>query len=116
MARSAPASLTHRLRQRLAAYRWRRVGGLAGVSFALSISLILYLFGAGDRFIGRVSAAFFIGFCLLTVTFQVVIPFIGWATAHWFGKSWSGGATPAPARRAQPASRSPVTRRSPTST
>ncbi|GAB3635621.1 hypothetical protein GCM10027422_12110 [Hymenobacter arcticus] len=117
MARSAPASVSQRLRARLATYRWRRVGTLAAVSFVLSLSLILYLFGIGDRFLGRFSAAFFVGFCLLTVTFQVVIPFIGWATAHWFGKSWSGGATPAPARRAAPpASRPPAARRSSTLT
>ncbi|MDJ0366796.1 hypothetical protein QMK33_16705 [Hymenobacter sp. H14-R3] len=117
MARSAPATLPQRLRQRLATYRWRRVGVLAAISFVLSLSLILYLFGTSDRFLGRFTSAFFVGFCLLSVTFQVVIPFIGWATAHWFGKSWSGGSTPAPARRAAPpASRPPAARRSSTST
>ncbi|MDO7884480.1 hypothetical protein [Hymenobacter cheonanensis] len=113
MARSAPASFLSRLRLRLAAYRWRRVGMLAGISFVLSSSLILYLFGAGDRFFGRLGAAFFIGFCLLSVTFLAVIPFIGWATTHWFGKSWSGAASPAPLRRASaPTRRPPAPRRS----
>jgi hypothetical protein len=113
MARSAPASFSQRLHHRLAAYRWRRVGVLAAISFILSSSLILYLFGFGDRFFGRLGAAFFVGFCLLSVTFLAVIPFIGWATSHWFGKSWSGAATPAPARRASsPASRPPAPRRS----
>ena len=117
MARSAPAPLSKRLRMRLAAYRWRRMGVLAAVSFVLSTSLILYLFGVSDRFFGRFSAAFFVGFCLLLVTFQLVIPFISWATTHWFGKSWAGGPTPAPARRPAPAvSRPPVARRSSTST
>lgn len=113
MARTAPASLVQRLRRRLAAYRWRPVGILAGISLGLSISLVLYLFGIGDHFFGRVSRAFFEGFCLLALTFLVVIPFIGWATTHWFGKSWSGGPTPAPARRSNaPAGPPPVSRRS----
>jgi hypothetical protein len=113
MARSAPASFSQRLRHRVAAYQWRRVGVLAAISFVLSSSLILYLFGFGDRFFGRLSAAFFVGFCLLSVTFLAVIPFIGWASTHWFGKSWSGAATPAPARRASPpGGRPPAPRRS----
>lgn len=113
MARPTPPSLPQRLRRRLALYPWRRVGVLAGISLVLSTSLILYLFGVSDRFFGRLGAAFFIGFCLLSVTFLAVIPFIGWATSHWFGKSWSGGPTPAPARRAStPASRPPAGRRS----
>jgi hypothetical protein len=112
MARSPSPAPLHPLRRRLAAYNWRRVGVLAGVSFVLSLSLVGYLFGVSDRFFGRLSAAFFLGFCLLSVTFLAVIPFIGWATTHWFGKSWSGGATPAPVRRA---SRPAAPRRSTTS-
>lgn len=116
MARSSPSAAAPALRRRLAAYPWRRVAVLAGVSFVLSLSLIGYLFGMSDRFFGRFSAAFFLGFCLLSVTFLVVIPFISWATAHWFGKGWSGGATPAPARRASPAASRPASaRRSTTS-
>jgi len=115
MARSTPTSFSQRLRARLAAYRWRRVGVLAASSFVFSSSLIVYLFGFGDRFVGRLSAAFFIGFCLLSVTFLAVIPFIGWASTHWFGKSWSGGASPAPARRASsPGNRPAAPRRSTT--
>jgi hypothetical protein len=108
MARSAPASFSQRLRRRVAAYRWRPVAVLAGVSFVVSFSLIAYLFGFSDRFVGRFSAAFFIGFCLLSVTFLAVIPFIGWATTHWFGKSWAGEATPAPTRRASPPANRPA--------
>jgi hypothetical protein len=116
MARSPSPSASQPLRRRLAAYNWRRVAILAGVSFVLSLSLVAYLFGVSDRFFGRLSAAFFLGFCLLSVTFLAVIPFIGWATTHWFGKSWSGAATPAPARRASPvAGRPAASRRSTTS-
>jgi len=116
MARSASSSSAPPWRRRLAAYNWRRVALLAGVSFVFSLSLVGYLFGMSDRFFGRLSAAFFLGFCLLSVTFLAVIPFIGWATTHWFGKSWSGGATPAPARRAGAgASRPAAPRRSTTS-
>ena len=111
MARSAPASFAQRLRRRLAAYRWRRVGILVAISFVLSASLIGYVFGVSNRFFARFGAAFFVGFCLLSVTFLAVIPFISWATAHWFGKSWSGASTPPPARRASPAASA---RRSPT--
>jgi len=116
MARSTSSPTSPPLRRRLATYNWRRVAVLAGISFVLSLSLVGYLFGMSDRFFGRFSTAFFLGFCLLSVTFLAVIPFIGWATTHWFGKSWSGGATPAPARRASPAAGRPVTtRRSTTS-
>lgn len=111
MARPTPPPRSQRLRRRLAAYNWRRVGVLAAISFVLSASLVLYLFGLGDRFMGRLVGAFFVGFCLLSVTFLAVIPFIGWASTHWFGKSWLGASTPAPARRAsQPAAprRSPI--------
>jgi len=105
---------SQRLRRRLATYNWRRVGVLATISFVLSASLVLYLFGFGDRFVGRLASAFFVGFCLLSVTFLAVIPFIGWASTHWFGKSWLGAPTPAPARRASQPNRQPAgPRRSP---
>ncbi|WP_151087124.1 hypothetical protein [Hymenobacter baengnokdamensis] len=109
MARSAPAPLplSQRLRRRLGAYNWRRVGILAAISFVLSSSLIGYLFGVSDRFFGRLGAAFFLGFCLLAITFLAIIPFIGWATTHWFGKGWSGGPTPPPARRTSLPARRP---------
>lgn len=105
-----------RLRQRLAAYRWRRVGVLAGISLALSLALVLYLFGAGDYFFGRLFSAFCVWFLLLAVTFLAVIPFIGWAAQHWFGPGWVGE-TAAPTRRPAAASPSPrAPRRSSTST
>ncbi|MVN75847.1 hypothetical protein GO988_05865 [Hymenobacter sp. HMF4947] len=100
MARSATLSRSQRLRQRLAAYRWQRVGWLAGVSLSISLALVLYLFGAEDHFFGRLFSAFFVWFWLLAVTFLAVIPFIGWATTHWFGSGWSGKATPPAKRRA----------------
>ena len=112
MARPTPSSLPRpaRLRRRLAAYPWRRVGGLAAVSFVLSNSLIIYLFGFSDRFLSRLGATFFVGFCLLSITFLAAIPFIGWASRQWFGAGWSGS-TP-PTRR--PASRPAATPRSST--
>ncbi|MGI4739341.1 MAG: hypothetical protein ACRYG7_29605 [Janthinobacterium lividum] len=114
MARPTPPARSQPWRRRLATYPWRRVGVLAGLSFVLSASLVVYLFGFGDRFMGRLVAAFFVGFCLLSVTFLVVLPFIRWATSHWFGKSWQGAATPAPARRASQPTRQPAgPRRSP---
>jgi hypothetical protein len=117
MARSA--SLPLRLRQRLAAYQWRRVGWLAGISLALSLGLILYLFGAGDQFFSRLFSAFFVWFSLLTVTFLAAIPFIGWATTHWFGPGWSGEDVVVAKRRpttAPPPTRPAAPRRSSTST
>jgi len=114
MARPTPPTRSQHLRRRLAAYNWRRVGVLATSSFVLSASLVLYLFGFGDRFVGRLTSAFFVGFCLLSVTFLAAIPFIGWASTHWFGKSWLGAPTPAPARRASQPARQPAgPRRSP---
>ncbi|WP_223652941.1 hypothetical protein [Hymenobacter psoromatis] len=93
-----PSPRRTRLRRRLAAYPWRRVGVLAAVSFVLSNLLIIYLFGFRDRFLGRLSATFFVGFCLLSVTFLVVIPFIGWASRQWFGAGWAGSTPPTPRR------------------
>lgn len=107
MARSLP--LLRRWRQRLAAYRWRRVGWLAGVSLGISLGLVLYLFGVSDHFFGRLFSAFFVWFWLLAVTFLAVIPFIGWATRHWFGRDWVGEAEP-PGRPRPPASIGPAVR------
>lgn len=114
MARSAPLLL--RLRQRVAAYRWQRVGVLAGSSLALSLALVLYLFGIGDHFLNRLFSAFFVWFWLLAVTFLAVVPFITWATTHWFGPSWRGQ-DEAPQRRPArpPAAPKVTTRRSSTS-
>jgi len=88
MARSTPSLSS--LRLRLAAYRWRRVGWLAGSSLVLGLGLVLYLFGTGDQFFSRLFSAFFVWFSLLAVTFLAAIPFISWATKHWFGQGWSG--------------------------
>jgi hypothetical protein len=96
MARSV--SLSVRLRQRLAAYRWQRVGILASSSLALSLALVLYLFGVSDHFFGRLFSAFFVWFWLLAMTFLGVLPFISWASTQWFGASWRGE-SPAPAVR-----------------
>ena len=113
MARPTPSSSPRlaRLRRRLAAYPWRRVGALAAISFLLSNSLIIYLFGFGDRFLSRLAGAFSVGFCLLSVTFLAAVPFIGWASRHWFGASWAGSTPPTPRR---PASRPRNSQRSPT--
>jgi len=112
MARSS--SLFRRLRARLGAYRWRRVAVLATVSLALSLSLIGYLYGFDNRFVGRLATAFLVWFCLLSVTFLALIPFVGWAATHWFGRGWAASAADAPARRvAAPAPSSAPVRRVP---
>ncbi len=94
------SSFSRRWRARFVAYRWRRVGLLAGSSLALSLSLIGYLFGLSDGFAGRVLMAFFVWFCLLSLTFLALIPFVGWATVHWFGRGWQASAADRPARSA----------------
>ena len=93
-----PQTLSHRVQKRLAAWPWRRVGVLAGISLALAVALVGYLFGFGDRFFGRLLPAFFIFFWLLAVTFLAVVPFVTWATSHWFGRGWA----PAPQPVARP--------------
>ena len=93
MARSS--FLPHRLRRRLAAYRWRRVGVLAASSLALSLALVLYLFGTNDHFFSRLFTAFCVSFWLLAATFLAIIPFISWATAQWFGRGWEPEGRPA---------------------
>jgi hypothetical protein len=117
MARSS--SLSFRLRQRVLAYRWRRVGVLAGSSLALSLVLVLYLFGTDDHFFGRLFTAFFVGFCLLAATFLGILPFIGWATSHWFGRGWEAETLPAKRKTTKPTTSRPVatpsTRRPPSS-
>jgi hypothetical protein len=106
MARSS--SLPHRLRQRFLAYRWRRVGMLAGSSLALSLVLVLYLFGTDDHFFGRLFTAFFVGFCLLAATFLGILPFIGWASSHWFGRGWEAEALPTKRAATKPTAARPV--------
>jgi hypothetical protein len=105
MARST--SLPSRFRQRLLAYRWRRVGVLAGSSLAFGLVLVLYLFGTDDHFFGRLFNAFFVSFCLLVATFLAILPFIGWATTHWFGRGWEAETLP-PKRAAKPTTSRPV--------
>lgn len=106
MARAA--SFLSRLRQRVLAYRWRRVGVLAGSSLGLSLLLVLYLFGVGDHFFGRLCTSFFVGFWLLAATFLGILPFIGWATAHWFGRGWETEPLPAKRAVAKPTATRPV--------
>ena len=106
MARSS--SLPFRLRQRLLAYRWRRVGVLAGSSLAMSLLLVLYLFGTGDHFFGRLFTAFFVSFWLLAATFLGILPFIGWATTHWFGRGWEAESLPAKRTPSKPTASRPV--------
>jgi hypothetical protein len=117
MARST--SLPARLRQRFLAYRWRRVGVLAGSSLALSLVLVLYLFGTDDHFFGRLFTAFFVGFCLLAATFLGILPFIGWAASHWFGRGWEAETLPPKRTAARPTTSRPAaapsTRRPPSS-
>lgn len=103
-----PTSLPARLRQRFLAYRWRRVGVLAGSSLALSLALVLYLFGTGDHFFGRLFTAFFVGFCLLAATFLAILPFISWATAHWFGRGWEAETLPTRRTATKPTTSRPV--------
>ena len=91
--------LRRRLSRYLAAWPWRRVGVLAGVSLALALMLVGYLFGGSDHFFGRLFSAFLVCFWLLAVTFLAVVPFVTWATGHWFGRGWAEVSTPAPRPR-----------------
>lgn len=109
MPRPAPRSFVRRLK----AYRWRRVGMLAALSLGLSLALVLYLFGWADNFTTRLLTAFLVSFGLLAVTFLGILPFIGWATTHWFGAGWATGIDAPPARRPAPAAR-PLAARSTT--
>lgn len=114
-----PLPLRRRLSKHVAAWPWRRVGVLAGISLALALILVGYVFGGSNHFFGRFFSAFLVLFWLLAVTFLAVVPFVTWATAHWFGRGWAeapgpvarprrtgGGAartitSPAPTRRPQ---------------
>ncbi|MGI4884852.1 MAG: hypothetical protein ACRYFR_07825 [Janthinobacterium lividum] len=104
-----PQPLRLRFARFLAPGPWRRVGGLAAVSLGLALALVGYVFGADGHFFGRLAPAFFLFFWLLAVTFLAVVPFVGWATSHWFGRGWAA-ASPAPAaRRSRPApARAPI--------
>ncbi|MBF9223650.1 hypothetical protein [Hymenobacter ruricola] len=94
-----PLPLRRRLQKHVAAWPWRRVGVLAGVALALALMLVVYLFGVSDHFFGRLFSAFLVLFWLLAVTFLAVVPFVTWATAHWFGRGWAEVSTPAPRPR-----------------
>ncbi|MBD2724723.1 hypothetical protein [Hymenobacter armeniacus] len=94
-----PLPLRRRLQKHVAAWPWQRVGVLAGVSLALALMLIVYLFGVSDHFFGRLFSAFLVLFWLLAVTFLAVVPFVTWATGHWFGRGWAEVSTPAPRPR-----------------
>ncbi|WP_147320698.1 hypothetical protein [Hymenobacter lapidiphilus] len=89
----------------------RQVALLAGISVALSLALILYLYGSQDQFLIRLSGAFFVFFWLLTITFLAAVPFVSWAAANWFGSAWAK-APASSIRRKKPAaavvSRSPA--------
>ena len=90
-----PLPLSVRLQKRVATWPWRRVGVLAGISLALALMLVIYLFGVSDHFFGRLFSAFFVLCWLLAVTFLAVVPFVTWATSHWFGRGWAEASTPA---------------------
>ena len=95
--------LRRRLQKHVAAWPWRRVGVLAGVSLALALMLVVYLFGVSDHFLSRLFSAFLVLFWLLAVTFLAVVPFVTWATGHWFGSGWDEVSTPAQRPRRTPA-------------
>ncbi len=97
-----PPPLRYRLQKRITAWPWRRVGGLAGISLGLAMLLIGYLFGVGDHFMGRLFSTFLVFFWLLVVTFLAVVPFVTWATSHWFGRGWARVSAPLPAPRRAP--------------
>ena len=88
-------SLRSRFQKHVAAWPWQRVGVLAGISLALALMLVGYLFGMSDHFFGRLFSAFFVLVSLLAVTFLAVVPFVTWATEHWFGRGWAEASTPA---------------------
>ncbi|WP_139255094.1 hypothetical protein [Hymenobacter psychrophilus] len=70
---------------------------LAGISFALALTLTLYLYGTQDQLFGRLFRAFFVFFWLMAVTFLAAVPFVSWAAANWFGPTWAE--TPARSRQ-----------------
>lgn len=72
----------------------RRARILAAVSLGLAFALISFLFGFEDEFFSRLVGGFFVFFWLLAVTFLGVVPFVSWAAAHWFGKSWATETAP----------------------
>jgi hypothetical protein len=103
-------SFLPQLALRLRAYQWRRVGILAASTLVVSLVLVLYLFGVSDHFFSRLFTAFFVGFCLLAATFLAIIPFISWATTHWFGHGWEPEVRPGRAATSKPATSRPVSK------
>ena len=102
-----PSSSRFRLSRRWAALPWRRAGVLAGISLGLALLLIGFLFDWSDHFFVRLLTAFFVLFWLLAVTFLGVVPFVTWATGHWFGRGWQPAGSPAAVRRPAPSSPAP---------
>lgn len=98
-----PQPLRPRFARFLPALPWRRVGALAITSLVLALALVGYVFGADENFFGRLAPAFFIFFWLLAVTFLAVVPFVSWATGHWFGRGWAAVSPVPAARRSRPA-------------
>lgn len=99
------ASFSPRWQQRLRRYNWRPVAWLAAGSLVFSLALIGYLYGADSHFFGRLFSAFVVIFGLLSFTFLAAVPFVTWAAANWFGRSWAGA--PAPVSRPPRASAGP---------
>lgn len=98
-----PQPLRLRFTRFLAPGPWRRIGVLAATSLGLALALVGYVFGTDGHFFGRLAPAFFIFFWLLAITFLAVVPFVSWATGHWFGRSWAASSPAPPARRPLPA-------------
>jgi len=94
----------------LANYRplLRRVGVLMGVSLALAVLLVVYVFGLHNELFTRVFGAFVLFFWLLFVTFLGVVPFINWATTNWFGPAWASNQPKSAPRTRSVASTSPL--------
>ena len=84
------------------------MGVLAASSLALSLALVLYLFGVSDHFMSRLFTAFLVSFCLLAATFLGIIPFVGWAATHWFGRGWQAAALPGKRAAPKPTTGRPV--------
>ena len=108
-----PLSLPYRLQKHVVAWPWRRVGILVAISLVLALMMVGYLFGTSDHFFGRLFSAFFVLLWLLAVTFLAVVPFVTWATEHWFGRGWTEASTPAPRPRRAPAGAIPARSYSP---
>lgn len=86
--------LRRRLQKHVATWPWRRAGVLAGVSLVVALMLVGYVFGASNHFFERLFSAFLVLFWLLAVTFLAVVPFVTWATGHWFGRGWAAASIP----------------------